>query len=193
MGHIQPNCTYINNEKSRLFGTDPSDLTTRRRWEHYLRSHGTAGVWAEYMFCVATANYIGLDIHINSATCTRNKPVNILRSYWQEPDVQRVITNFQHADMPYLLIGHHGNHFQSLLPRHQLLTSVIHQSNPINNKSGDMSNLRIKFPPLPVPKFGATNLNNLNRDLHLNSLEKKIAIDSPLSCGGIVSESNMTL
>ena len=164
---IQNNCTYIRNERMRLFGYDSSlpSIDAEKNWNTYLCRHEIEGTWAEDIFCVATANFIGLDIHISSGTCNRQKPVNILHSYWQEPNND---LNMHHRNQPYLLIGHHVNHFQSLIP----LPSITHAS----ASSGDIpitfsigknatffpsSNLCVNLPLIPIPNnFKCVNKEN---------------------------------
>ena len=52
------------------------------------------------IFIMATAILIGLDIYINSAQCDQSQPFNIIKRYWQEPDIPH------RNDHPFLLIGH---------------------------------------------------------------------------------------
>ena len=114
-------------------------------WDQYYRQQSTDGVYADELFIMATAVFIGIDIHINSATCSAAKPFNVIRSSWVD-DSSNVENRLTAGKSSYLIIGYDSEHFQSLLP-----TDMIHKTGKLTTYSDVVKsnlNLQIKFPPM---------------------------------------------
>ena len=147
---IHNTCAAINQYKINCLSTNPNFS-----WEKYFDEQSTNGNFADEIFIMATAVFIGIDIHVNSQRCNCIHPVNIISKFalWGE-DIE---DNYTISDRPYLLIGHHAEHFQSLIPRNIFRIEEI-QVESINNiaysyadvvkKSKKDDNLHISFPPM---------------------------------------------
>ena len=96
---------------------------TYNTWEKYFSDQSTVRKYADELFITATAVFIGVDIHMNSEGSTVDKPVQVIHSSWDQ-DLREIKNSGDALNRPYLLIGHHSLHFQSLLP-----TSIL----PVNN------------------------------------------------------------
>ena len=96
-------------------------------WEQYLNEQSSNNRMAGGIFIMATAILIGLDIYINSVQCNQSQPVNIIKRYWQEPDIPN------RNDHPFLLIGHFQQHFQSLIPVTEMDITTVRYSHKNTN------------------------------------------------------------
>ena len=99
---IESCCTWIQNYKMLRENKNIA-------WGKYLSHQGTTGISADQLFIKATAAFIGIDIGVNSASCTKKEPLNIIPHHWLEPGEGNALN-----DRPHLVIGHHSDHFQSL-------------------------------------------------------------------------------
>ena len=100
---------------------------------------------------------LGLDIHMNSVQCNQSQPVNIIKRYWQEPDIP------DRNDHPFLLIGHFQQHFQSLIPVTEMDTNQMFSYSEVVKHS--------TF----TPKEGQEDTNNIDI---VNSVEFSLKGDS---------------
>ena len=119
---IQNNCQAIIKYRRLRLSSD-----SYFNWQQYLRQQSTDREMAADIFLNATANSIGLDIHINSYDREQ-----VITSYWSEPDIPQV--NYR----PFLLIGYHNLHFQSLIPLNDFAGgNVTNQFGPSSSSYSD--------------------------------------------------------
>ena len=88
-------------------------------WEQCLNEQSSNNRMTGGICIMASAILIGLDIYIDSVQCNQSQPVNIIKRYWQEPDIPN------RNDHPFLLIGHFQQHFQSLIPVTEMDTNQM--------------------------------------------------------------------
>ena len=121
-----------------------------------------------------TAALIGIDIHINSRTCTVARPVNIISKLslcdYTNTDT---ITN-----QPYLLIGYDSEHFQSLIPRSISETGTINNvvfsyAEAVKASKTNDANLHIKFPPMKKIRTQRIN-NTLGSDTQVIQIQEVV-------------------
>ena len=141
---IQGYCPAIQRFKQIYAAINPN-----LSWDQYFQQQSTDGVYADELFIMATAVLIGVNIHINSATCTPVQPVNIIKNSWEDDGSSTTGNNgITAASNPYLIIGYDSAHFQSLLPAENVTINkdtVISYANVV--KSNGNGGLRMKIPP----------------------------------------------
>ena len=143
---IQDYCPAIQRFKQRYVAINPN-----LSWDQYYRQQSTDGEYADELFIMATAVLIGVDIHINSATCTLVQPVNVIKNSWEDDGTSISAYDNSNASNPYLIIGYDSEHFQSLLPS---VNVTINNDTFISYADVVKSNrdLRMKIPPRPMFK-----------------------------------------
>ena len=172
--NVQNNCTSIVHYKQNIIPLRP----TYNTWAKYFRDQSTVRKYADELFITATAVYIGIDIHITSEGSTAAQPFQVIHSSWDQ-DLRENESNG--VNRPFLIIGHHSLHFQSLLPTSILPVNNTERANQMPSsyseavKKGKKNDMHIKFPSMSKTKVQ----ENLKREIiseHQYQVDDKEAV-----------------